>query len=115
MFQTIQSKPIQTLILWANEIKLPEKTFPRDEDSLLALVKLNLHSQSLSSVPSEICILQNLEELYLPYNNLTCLPKEIGELKNLKVLWVMGNKLTSLLTRYSSCHYLKILWLLTTR
>lgn len=93
---TTQSKSIHTLILWADENKLPEEVFPRDEDRLLALVKLNLHSQNLSSVPSEICLLQNLEELYLSYNNISCLPQEIGELKNLKVLWVIGNKLKSL-------------------
>jgi Leucine-rich repeat (LRR) protein len=96
MTQTIQPQSTQALFSWADNNKLPEEVFPRDKDKLLSLVKLNLHTQNLSSVPPEISILKNLEELYLSYNNLTCLPKEIGELEKLKVLWVMGNKLKSL-------------------
>jgi Leucine-rich repeat (LRR) protein len=52
---------------------------------------LNLDSNALHSLPSEIGNLSNLEQLFLMGNELTSLPSEIENLANLQVLNLMGN------------------------
>lgn len=57
---------------------------------------LGLSVQQLSSLPSEIGLLTNLESLQLPINNLKSLPSSICSLTNLKMLDISWNKLESL-------------------
>jgi len=58
--------------------------------------KLDLYSNSIYSLESDIGQLVNLEKLYLNYNNLTSLPESIGNLEKLKLLDIPGNQLTFL-------------------
>jgi Leucine-rich repeat (LRR) protein len=48
-----------------------------DEIYDITLTKLNLSSNSISSLLLDVCNLINLQELYLYNNNLTSLPVEI--------------------------------------
>ena len=59
------------------------------------VMELNLRYNELTSLPSEIWQMTNLERLNLGYNELTSLPSEIGQLANLKRLNLGYNKLTS--------------------
>jgi len=57
---------------------------------------LNLYNNQLTSIPPEICQLQNLTHLYLNNNQLMSIPPEIGQLSNLQDLYLYDNQLTSL-------------------
>jgi internalin A len=71
-------------------------TLPSEIGQLINLEKLNLRYNQLTSLPREIGKLTNLNFLYLYGNKLVSLPSEIGQLVNLKILNVNGNKLISL-------------------
>ena len=58
-----------------------------------SITELDLFYNGLTSLPSEIVQLQNLERLYLHNNNLTSLPSEIGRLKNLSFLYIYDNNI----------------------
>lgn len=60
-------------------------------------------------MPSSVCNLVMLEELYLNENRLESLPDEIGLLVNLKALDIPGNKLETLPASFSSLSKLEIL------
>jgi len=71
-------------------------SIPSSIGNLTNLETLILGKNSLSSLPEEIGNLTNLEELSLYYTNLTSLPSWIGKLTNLVELDLSFNKLTSL-------------------
>ena len=60
------------------------------------IVKLNLNSNKLTSLPAEIGRLTGLTHLGLSRNQLTSLPVEIGNMTGLEVLYLCNNQLTSL-------------------
>ena len=57
---------------------------------------LELNNNKLSSLPTEIGNLVNLQELYLRGNQLSSMPAEIGNLVNLKELYLFNNQLSSI-------------------
>ncbi|CAO3661661.1 unnamed protein product [Rhizopus stolonifer] len=71
---------------------LPEDLFT----NTLALERLVLDSNTLSTLPSSIGVLQKLVNLSLHSNYLEALPMEIGNLSELKVLDAQKNNLKSL-------------------
>ena len=103
MQHTSQQQSLQKLILWADNNHLSPEHFPRDIATLLSLKKLNLHDKNLTSIPPEIGLLKNLEELYLSYNQLVEIPK----VKSLEVLWLMGNQLYTLPDTIYTLPYLR--------
>jgi Leucine-rich repeat (LRR) protein len=60
-------------------------------DPKLPLEKLDISSNNLAAIPTEICNLKALTELNLDNNVLVSLPVEIGELRKLKVLSLRDN------------------------
>ena len=72
---------------------------------------LNLSYNELTSIPSEIGNLHNLQELYLSVNKLTSIPSEIGNLHRLKAFSLSKNKLTSIPSEIGNLHHLKYLFL----
>jgi Leucine-rich repeat (LRR) protein len=71
-------------------------SLPSEIGLLTNLQRLYLYYNKLTSLPSEIGLLTNLQELYLNNNNLTSIPSEIGQLTNLQILWLNNNNLTSI-------------------
>ena len=65
-------------------------------DDILALTKLDLSDNDLTSIPPEIGSLTNLTHLGLFDNDLTSLPPEIGNLTNLTYLSFSWNRLISI-------------------
>uniref|UniRef100_A0A1I8JLZ2 PPM-type phosphatase domain-containing protein n=1 Tax=Macrostomum lignano TaxID=282301 RepID=A0A1I8JLZ2_9PLAT len=63
---------------------------------LTSLRTLNLNSNSLASLPAEICRLQRLTTLAANRNQLTSLPVELCALEHLQVLHLAYNQLTAL-------------------
>ncbi|MEE9379356.1 MAG: leucine-rich repeat domain-containing protein [Candidatus Lokiarchaeia archaeon] len=68
------------------------------------LEELSLSNNSLTYIPKEIYKLNHLKKLILSHNQISSLPDEIGTLKSLELLWVDDNQLTSL---PRSLNYLK--------
>ncbi|MBS0653325.1 MAG: hypothetical protein JSR39_07340 [Verrucomicrobia bacterium] len=66
------------------------------EPFVLRLETLKLDANILTSLPAEICLLQNLTSLNLSHNKLSTLPAEISQLKKLTNLLLFGNQITSL-------------------
>ena len=58
----------------------------QDDDSLTQLTYLNLSDCYLDSVPSEISVLKNLQQLHISNNSLKFLPDGLCYLSSLKVL-----------------------------
>ena len=58
--------------------------------------KLDLYSNNITILDSNIGHLVNLEKIYLNYNQLLSLPESIGNLKKLQILDIPSNRLTSL-------------------
>jgi Leucine-rich repeat (LRR) protein len=71
-------------------------SLPSEIGKLVNLEKLVVYTNQLTSLPSEIGKLVNLKELWVFDNRLTSLPPEIGKLVNLEKLYVFDNQLTSL-------------------
>jgi Leucine-rich repeat (LRR) protein len=71
---------------------------------------LDLSIMDIESVPPEICLLTNLEELYLHENELKSIPIEITRLTNLKRLDLDYNNLESIPTELSSLTKLRTLF-----
>jgi len=75
------------------------------------VIKLDLSKQNLTSVPSGISKLPNLQELNLSGNQLERLNNDISSLNNLQVLDLSGNKFTSVPNEVCSLKKLKALYL----
>lgn len=71
-------------------------------DPRLPLEKLDLSSNNLASIPSEIGNLKALTELILDNNVLVSLPIEMGELIKLKVLSLRNNHIQVASTNFSA-------------
>ncbi|XP_058799573.1 E3 ubiquitin-protein ligase LRSAM1-like isoform X2 [Phymastichus coffea] len=80
-----------TLLLHCNKLKSLSSGGALKNLSLITI--LDLHSNELNSLPSEIVNLISLKELYLQENMLQELPNEIVRLKNLSILNLSKNKL----------------------
>ena len=76
---------------------------PRDilSSSFSKLERLDLSDNRLASIPPELSLLINLNELVLDGNGIAFLPDEVGRLKKLKVLSLRNNRLTVTSTRFS--------------
>lgn len=76
------------------------KGFPnwcyKNQDNLLTILELCIDNLCLTSIPAEIGLLKNLQNLKLGNNKLTYLPAEIGQLTQLTYLELMHNRLKSL-------------------
>lgn len=69
---------------------LPLRSLDVDLPHSSKLKKLVIQGLQFTSVPKQICILKELEELYIDYNPIVTLPNEILQLTNLKILSVKG-------------------------
>jgi Leucine-rich repeat (LRR) protein len=72
--------------------------------------KLNLSWKNLKSIPSEICLLTNLRELYLHVNRLKVLPVELSRLTNLTQLDLDSNNLEFIPVEFNSLTKLETLY-----
>ncbi len=84
-------------------------TLPSEIGELTNLEKIYLDDGELASLPSAIGELTRLCELYLRRNKFTSLPSEIGRLTGLKKLDLNGNKLTSLPSEIGELTHLEML------
>ncbi|XP_067835468.1 leucine-rich repeat-containing protein 69 isoform X1 [Heptranchias perlo] len=71
-------------------------TLPQEIYRLAELKYLNVNNNQLESIPSKLCLLQQLCELHLANNNLKSFPHDIGYLTNLKKLSVPRNQIQEL-------------------
>lgn len=102
-------------------ISLSKSVFPKRKkkykslkhafENPLEVRKLVLHRKGIRTLPPEIALLENLEELFLDGNHLTALPKEIGSLKKLKKLSLRHNKLNTLPPEIGQLHNLEEIYL----
>ena len=83
---------LNKLILASNQIT----SISSNIQLLQGLVVLDLHDNEITSLPEGIGELNNLKRLNLSYNKLTCLPNEIGNLTALVSLMVQHNQLKEL-------------------
>ncbi len=95
---TCSAGNVSELSLTENNLK---GALPPEIGTLTHLIKLYLHGNNLTSVPSQIGNLSALEQLNLGHpwlggNDLTTLPAEIGDLASLWNLSICNNQLTSL-------------------
>ncbi|MCI03888.1 plant intracellular ras-group-related LRR protein 6-like [Trifolium medium] len=60
---------------------------------LSRLIRLDLHQNRISSIPSSIIGCHSLAEFYLGNNNISTIPVEIGELSRLGTLDLHSNQL----------------------
>jgi Leucine-rich repeat (LRR) protein len=74
-----------------------------------AVIRLSLKGSKIKTVPKEVFIFKNLQELNLKKTKIDILPKEIGDLKNLQILDVSKNKLVTLPIEIGELINLKIL------
>lgn len=79
-------------------------TIPRPvlSSKLVKLEKLDLSSNNLAAIPSEIANLVSLSELKVDNNCIVSLPEQIGQLKKLKVLSLKNNKIRVTSTMFSA-------------
>ncbi len=72
-------------------------TFMQQNSELLSkITKLHVSNKKLSTLPSEIALLVNLQELLLVSNRLTQLPEALFKLVKLQVLYLSDNQLRQL-------------------
>ncbi|MDJ1499188.1 hypothetical protein [Xanthocytophaga agilis] len=79
----------------------PVKTgvkFPFDHPEAAKIRIMNLHNTKFATIPKEIAVFENLEELDCSANSLKSLPEEIGKLTKLKRLDLSLNRFDSLPT-----------------
>ena len=74
-----------------------------------AVIRLNLRGKKLRTVPKEVFLFKNLQELNLKKTKIDQLPKEIGDLTNLQILDLSKNELTILPSEIGLLINLKVL------
>ncbi|KIC72956.1 hypothetical protein DB42_CP00010, partial [Neochlamydia sp. EPS4] len=82
-------------------------SLPSEIGQLSQLQTLDLRENQLTSLPAEIGQLSQLRGLYLNQNQLTALPAGIGQLSQLQTLYLNQNQLTSLPTEIGQLSQLK--------
>lgn len=91
----------------SSSIKIPER---RIKYALLNKTKkLNLSNLNLTTIPSSISKLKNIESLDISNNQITEIPETIAELDNLKSLTITSNKIKSIPSHLSKLKYLEII------
>jgi len=83
------------------------KGFPEAFCNLKKLKELELYYGKISSIPSCIGQLRNLEKFALPNSQLSGLPKEFGKLTKLKYLSLYNNKITFLPNEFANLTQLR--------
>ncbi|XP_072310188.1 E3 ubiquitin-protein ligase LRSAM1 isoform X2 [Eucyclogobius newberryi] len=98
----------KVLIVHSNEIK---SLVPKGCDlmNLVTLKVLDLHENSLSSLPDDIGRLTSLQILNVEKNHLKMLPDSVGELRFLQTLNLKGNDLSELPSSVGSLSSLRTL------
>jgi 5-methylcytosine-specific restriction protein B len=81
---------------WADETLISAEKLPRDEETLLSQIALNLSFCKLTQLPESLGHLTHLTELDLAYNELTQIPEWIDNFTVLEKLDVSGNSIMSL-------------------
>jgi hypothetical protein len=89
--------------LWNNQLS----SLPSEIGQLTNLQSLNWGGNQLSSLPAELWQLTNLQWLSLRNNQLSSLPPEIGQLTNLHTLLLENNQLHHLPTEIGNLINLK--------
>jgi hypothetical protein len=79
---------------------------PYQIGTLQNLERLYIYNTKIKTIPVELCNL-NLQELSLSRNKLTSLPSELGNLKNLEWIWIYSNQLTYLPSEIGNLKKLK--------
>lgn len=74
------------------------------------LKKLDMSSNNLTCVPTEMGNLYNLNSLNLSYNKLTSLPSELGNLYKLKTLNIVYNNITTIPLTFRKLHNLNMIY-----
>ncbi len=83
--------------------------FNANQEALAGLTDLNLSDNHLTSIPTEIGQLTNLQTLRLGFNQFTSIPTDIGRLTNLQTLILSCNQLTSIPTDIGRLTHLQAL------
>src|SRR5207253_2789500 len=78
---------------------------------LYMAIKLELCSNQLQSIPSELGQLNNLQELLIYNNQLQSIPSELGQLNNLRKLRISNNQLQSIPSELGQLNNLQYLWI----
>jgi internalin A len=84
-------------------------SLPSEIGNLVNLQELNLNNNQLTTLPPEIGNLGNLESLSLGYNAINRLPPEFGNLANLEWLGLFNNQLSALPTEIGNLRNLQML------
>uniref|UniRef100_A0A1I8IGM7 RNase H domain-containing protein n=1 Tax=Macrostomum lignano TaxID=282301 RepID=A0A1I8IGM7_9PLAT len=96
---------LRTLNLNSNSLA----SLPAEICRLQRLTTLAANRNQLTSLPVELCALEHLQVLHLAYNQLTALPLEFGCLASLRVLQLQRNCLTELPESAARLHHLEYL------
>ena len=111
-----RSKPLALEIMKAMELTWEHPQFKAEKElinwlgiDIFGKKQLELGNKQLQSLPSTICRIQSLEELYLYSNQLQSLPSSFGQLSCLKYLSLSNNQLQSSIDSISPLQNLK--WL----
>ena len=83
-----------TSLTWLNLDSNQLSSLPTEIGQLTSLRELDLDANRLTTVPAEIGLLTLLKELKLSDNQLTSVPAEIGQLTSLTELYLCNNQLT---------------------
>eukprot|EP00833_Pecoramyces_ruminatium_P011391 jgi/Orpsp1_1/1185423/evm.model.c7180000093683.1 len=85
------------------------KEIPNDIYKLKYLKELNMYNNDITTIPSSVGDVSELEIINLSYNNIKEIPKEISNLKNLSELYLNLNEITSIPISIGELSKLKIL------
>jgi Leucine-rich repeat (LRR) protein len=84
-------------------------TFPKSTFSSLGITELQLAFNTITTIPKDISLLQDLKILALNNNRITSVPEELGELTALTALFLETNNLTSIPKNIGKLGSIKIL------
>ena len=84
-------------------------SIPSELSQLQKLEKLDLYWSKINNIPSELSQLQNLKILHLSFNKINNIPSELSQLQNLKTLDLSGNEINNIPPELSQLQNLKTL------